>query len=114
MGLGGLGHIAVKMAKALGAHVTVMSSSDRKRKYALDELGADSYLVSSDKDALSAAARSIDVVIDTVGEPHQPADFFGTLDVGGTWCSVGVVPEPFSVMAHQLFLKNINFTGSFI
>lgn len=114
MGLGGLGHIAVKMAKALGAYVTVMSSSDRKRKYALDELGADSYLVSSGKDALSAASCSIDVVIDTVGEPHQPADFFEVLDVGGTWCAVGVVFEPYQVNSVELIMKNLRVTGSFV
>lgn len=114
MGLGGLGHIAVKMAKAMGAHVTVLSSSNRKRQYALEELGADSYLVSSDEDALKAASRSIDVVIDTVGEPHQPSDFFEVLEVGATWCAVGVIFEPYQVKSFALIMKNLKLSGSFV
>ena len=70
MGLGGLGHMGVKIPKAMGHHVTVISSSDRKRVEALEHLGADQYLVSSDKKCIQKAAGSLDYIIDTLPVFH--------------------------------------------
>jgi D-arabinose 1-dehydrogenase-like Zn-dependent alcohol dehydrogenase len=62
LGLGGVGHMGVKVAKAMGHHVTVISSSSRKRAEEMDDLGADAYLVSSDAEAMAAAADSLDYI----------------------------------------------------
>lgn len=65
LGLGGVGH-AGEIAKAMGHHVTVISSSARKMAEALDHLGADAFLVSSDAAAMAEAADSLDYILDTV------------------------------------------------
>ncbi|KAG6424948.1 hypothetical protein SASPL_115371 [Salvia splendens] len=70
LGLGGVGHMGVINAKAMGRHVTVISSSDRKREEALDHLGADDYLVSSDAGRMQEAADSLDYIIDTIPVNH--------------------------------------------
>ncbi|KAG5526399.1 hypothetical protein RHGRI_032623 [Rhododendron griersonianum] len=66
LGLGGVGHMGVKIAKAMGHHVTVISSSDKKRGEALEHLGADDYLVSSDATRMQELSDSLDYIIDTV------------------------------------------------
>jgi cinnamyl-alcohol dehydrogenase len=70
LGLGGVGHMGVKVAKSMGHHVTVISSSDKKRAEAMDDLGADAYLVSSDEAQMAAAMDSLDYIIDTVPVKH--------------------------------------------
>jgi cinnamyl-alcohol dehydrogenase len=62
LGLGGVGHMGEKIAKAMGHHVTVISSSDKKREEALEHLGADEYLVSSDGEGMHKAADSLDYI----------------------------------------------------
>jgi len=62
LGLGGVGHMGVKIAKAMGYHVTVISSSDKKREEASEHLGADEYLVSSDGEGMQKAADSLDYI----------------------------------------------------
>jgi cinnamyl-alcohol dehydrogenase len=62
LGLGGVGHVGEKIAKAMGHHVTVISSSDKKREEALEHLGADEYLVSSDGEGMQKAADSLDYI----------------------------------------------------
>jgi len=62
LGLGGVGHMGVKIAKAMGHHITVISSSDKKREEALEHLGADEYLVSSDGEGMQKAADSLDYI----------------------------------------------------
>jgi uncharacterized zinc-type alcohol dehydrogenase-like protein len=88
LGLGGLGHLAVKFALALGAEVTVLSRTQEKRADALG-LGADRLLVSSDADAMAGAASSFDVVIDTVPTKHDLTPYVPLLDVDGTLVIVG-------------------------
>ncbi|BBN69358.1 cinnamyl alcohol dehydrogenase 6, partial [Prunus dulcis] len=73
VGLGGLGHMAVKFAKALGVKVTVVSSSPSKQKEAVERLGADSFLVSHDQEQLEAAMGTMDGIIDTVSSPPSLA-----------------------------------------
>ncbi|KAK8562875.1 hypothetical protein V6N12_010939 [Hibiscus sabdariffa] len=68
--LGGVGHMGVKIAKAMGHHVTVISSSDKKKVEALEHLGADEYLVSSDAEGMQKAAGSLNYIIDTVPVFH--------------------------------------------
>ncbi|GFP84612.1 cinnamyl alcohol dehydrogenase 1 [Phtheirospermum japonicum] len=70
LGLGGVGHMGVKIAKAMGHHITVISSSNKKRDEALDHLGADDYIVSSDADRMQEIADSLDYIIDTIPVFH--------------------------------------------
>ncbi|GFQ08577.1 geraniol dehydrogenase 1 [Phtheirospermum japonicum] len=70
VGLGGLGHVAVKFAKAFGTKVTVVSTSLSKKKEAIEKLGADEFLVSSDQEQMQAAAGTLDGIIDTVSAVH--------------------------------------------
>jgi len=90
IGLGGLGHMAVKLAVGLGAEVTVMGRSDSKAKDA-KELGAEHYLVSSDEDAMKAAEDSFDVIIDTVPVKHDLNPYMPLLDIEGTLVLVGQI-----------------------
>lgn len=90
VGLGGLGHMAVKLAAAMGAEVTVMSRSSDKRADAL-ALGADKLLVSSDEKAMADAASSFELIIDTVPVKHDLNPYLPLLDVDGTLVLVGQV-----------------------
>jgi len=88
IGLGGLGHMAVKLASGLGAHVTVMSRTSDKEADAL-ALGADRLLVSTDKDAMAKAESSFDLMIDTVPVRHDITPYMPLLDIDGTLVIVG-------------------------
>ncbi|KAL0356873.1 UNVERIFIED_CONTAM: Cinnamyl alcohol dehydrogenase 1 [Sesamum calycinum] len=83
LGLGGVGHMGVKIAKAMGHHVTVISSSDRKREEALEHLGADDYLVSSNADRMQELADSLDYIIDTIPVFHPLEPYLSLLKVDG-------------------------------
>lgn len=90
IGLGGLGHMAVKIATGLGADVTVMSRSKKKEADALG-LGADRLLVSSDEAAMAKAASSLDFIIDTVPAKHDINPYMPLLDIDGTLVLVGQI-----------------------
>ncbi|MCH7627392.1 MULTISPECIES: NAD(P)-dependent alcohol dehydrogenase [Novosphingobium] len=90
IGLGGLGHLGVKFAKALGAHVTMITGSPSKVADA-QLLGADAVLLSSDKDAMRAATRKFDFVLDTVPVRHDVTKYLYLLDRNGTLCIVGMI-----------------------
>ncbi|KAL0422582.1 UNVERIFIED_CONTAM: Cinnamyl alcohol dehydrogenase 1 [Sesamum latifolium] len=83
LGLGGVGHMGVKIAKAMGHHVTVISSSDRKREEALEHLGADDYLVSSNADRMQELTDSLDYIIDTIPVFHPLEPYLSLLKVDG-------------------------------
>ncbi|HWA43485.1 MAG TPA: NAD(P)-dependent alcohol dehydrogenase [Hypericibacter adhaerens] len=90
IGLGGLGHMAVKLAAAMGAHVTVMSRTGDKKADAL-ALGADRLLISTDKEAMAKAQSSFDLIIDTVPVKHDINPYTPLLDVDGTLVLVGQI-----------------------
>ncbi|MBS0995404.1 NAD(P)-dependent alcohol dehydrogenase [Gluconobacter cerinus] len=90
IGLGGLGHMAVKLASGMGADVTVLSRSNAKEKDAL-ALGADRLLVSTDETAMAKAASSFDLIIDTVPVKHDLNPYMPLLDIDGTLVLVGQV-----------------------
>lgn len=96
IGLGGLGHMGVKFAKALGAEVTMITTSPAKGEDAR-KLGADHVLVSTDKEAMRAAARSFDFLLDTIPVKHDLTRYLFLLDRKGTLCIVGMIEpvEPF-------------------
>jgi alcohol dehydrogenase (NADP+) len=91
VGIGGLGHMGVKLAHALGAHVVAFTTSPAKRQDALD-LGADEVVVSREADEMAAHAGSFDFILDTVAASHDLDAFTALLKRDGTLCLVGV-PE---------------------
>lgn len=114
VGLGGLGHMAVKLAKAMGARVLVFTTSEGKVPAAL-ELGADEVILSRDRDAMAAADRSIDLIIDTVAAPHDLNPFFRTLRVDGALFQLGLPPEAMPpVNPGALIRRRIAYAGSMI
>eukprot|EP00539_Tryblionella_compressa_P000775 CAMPEP_0178746502 /NCGR_PEP_ID=MMETSP0744-20121128/7842_1 /TAXON_ID=913974 /ORGANISM="Nitzschia punctata, Strain CCMP561" /LENGTH=385 /DNA_ID=CAMNT_0020399715 /DNA_START=55 /DNA_END=1213 /DNA_ORIENTATION=+ len=98
VGFGGLGQMAVKLAQAMEVDsVTILSRSDKKRADA-DKLGC-KYVVYSNEDEVKDAARTFDVVLDTVSAPHDVATLVSTLKVGGSYVLLGAVGKPFEVSA---------------
>lgn len=94
VGMGGLGHMAIKLAAGMGAEVTVISRTPGKEHDARD-LGADSFLVSSDSAAMASVANGFDLIIDTVPVKHDINPYLPLLDIDGTICLVGQVgPMP--------------------
>ncbi|XP_043712839.1 cinnamyl alcohol dehydrogenase 1-like [Telopea speciosissima] len=114
LGLGGVGHMGVKIAKAMGHHVTVISSSDKKREEALEHLGADAYLVSSDTAAMQAIADSLDYIIDTVPVFHPLEPYLSLLKVDGKLILTGVISTPLQFASPVVMLGRKSITGSFI
>jgi alcohol dehydrogenase (NADP+) len=114
VGLGGLGHMAVKLAKAMGAEVKVFTTSESKVSAAL-ELGADDVILSRDEDAMAAANRSIDLIIDTVAAPHDLNPFFRTLRRDGALFQLGLPSEAMPpVNPGALIRRRIAYAGSLI
>jgi len=89
VGLGGLGHVAVKMAKAFGAKVTVISTSLKKKQEAIEQLGVDSFLVSTDQEQMQAAMNTLDGIIDTVSAVHPILPLLLLLKAHGKLVMVG-------------------------
>ncbi|GLJ16037.1 hypothetical protein SUGI_0266230 [Cryptomeria japonica] len=114
LGLGGVGHIGVKIAKALGHHVTVISSSDNKRKEALEVLGADEYVVSKDTIQMQGAAESLDYILDTIPACHPMEPYLSLLKINGKLIMLGVAKEPFTFSSNRLILGRKSISGSFI
>ena len=112
VGLGGLGHMGVKFAKALGAHVTVLSHSPSKRDAAL-ALGADDFVATGDPEAFAANRAKFNCILDTVSADHEYNDYLGLLKLDGTMCLVGL-PNPTTVGAFALVGKRRSLTGSMI
>ncbi len=114
VGLGGLGHMAVKLAKAMGAKVVVFTTSESKVSAAL-ELGADDVFLSRDEDAMAAANRSVDLFIDTVAAPHDLNPFFRTLRRDGALFQLGLPSEAMPpVHPGALIRRRIAYAGSLI
>lgn len=92
VGLGGLGHMAIKLAKGLGAHVSLFSRSEGKTDDA-KKLGADQVIISTDEDEMKAALNKFDLIIDTVPYEHDINPYMQTLAVNGTLVLVGFIGE---------------------
>lgn len=114
LGLGGVGHMGVKMAKAMGHHVTVISSSDKKKEEALDHLGADDYLVSSDAAKMQENFDSFDYIIDTVPVFHPLEPYISLLKLNGKLILMGVINKPLQFVSPMIMLGRKSITGSFI
>jgi uncharacterized zinc-type alcohol dehydrogenase-like protein len=113
MGLGGLGHVGVRIARAMGAEVTVISTSEGKRADAL-ALGAHDFLASRDKDAMKKAAARFDLILDTVSAPHDLNAALNLLRTGGTLVLVGLPEEALPVQAFALVGRRRRLAGSLI
>jgi uncharacterized zinc-type alcohol dehydrogenase-like protein len=113
VGLGGLGHMAVKLAKSMGAEVTVLSTSRSKEPDA-KRLGADGFAVTRDDATFDRLAKSFDLVIDTVSAPHDYNAYLRLLRLRGTMVLVGVPPEETAVDAFSLIGANRRLAGSLI
>lgn len=112
VGLGGLGHMAVKIAHALGAYVVVFTTSPEKMEDA-KRLGADDVLISSEKKNLTAHQNSFDFILDTVSAPHDLDLYLGLLKRNKALCMVGLSPTPQMANAFSLISQKI-LTGSLI
>lgn len=113
VGLGGLGHMAVKIAKAMGAEVTVFSTSPNKEADA-KRLGAKKFVVTSDPENFKPHAGTLDLIIDTVSAKHDFTSYLGTLKLAGVHVLVGVSPEPNEVRAGALIFGRKHLAGSLI
>jgi uncharacterized zinc-type alcohol dehydrogenase-like protein len=111
VGFGGLGHMGVKIAAALGAEVTVFSQTLAKREDGL-RFGAVDYVATRDRSALAPLARSFDLVISTVSASTSIDRFLGLLRLDGTLVNVGAPPEPMSVGAYSLMVNRRRLAGS--
>ncbi|KAJ9171053.1 hypothetical protein P3X46_019103 [Hevea brasiliensis] len=114
VGLGGLGHMAVKFAKAMGAKVTVISTSPNKKQEAIKRLSADSFLVSRDQDQIQAATGTMDGIIDTVSASHPLLPLTGLLKSHGKLILVGAPEKPFELPAFPLLMGRKVVGGSCI
>jgi uncharacterized zinc-type alcohol dehydrogenase-like protein len=114
VGLGGLGHMAVKLASAMGAHVALFTTSPEKAADA-KRLGASEVIVSRDAAAMKTAAGSLDVIIDTVSASHDLEALLGTLTRDGTLVLLGGAPTPHSSpSAFAFILGRKRMAGSLI
>lgn len=113
VGLGGLGHMGVKLAHAMGAEVTVLSQSLKKQEDAA-RLGADHYYATSDPATFDVLAGSFDLVLNTVSASIDANAYLRLLAVDGALVNVGAPPEPFSVAAMSLIYGRHTFAGSMI
>ena len=113
VGLGGLGHMAVKIAKAMGAEVTVFSTSPNKQEDA-KKLGAKNFVMTKDPKNFEAVAGKLDLIINSVSANHDFSPYMNALKIGGTMVLVGVAPEPNQIAAISLIFGRKSITGSLI
>ncbi|MCZ2846449.1 NAD(P)-dependent alcohol dehydrogenase [Modestobacter sp. VKM Ac-2978] len=110
VGLGGLGHLAVKFAVALGARVTVFTTSAAKADDAR-ALGAHDVVLSTDAAAMAAVAGRLDFVLDTAAGAHDLGPYLGALRLDGTLCVLGL-PESYTVSPMSLLGRSLSVSGS--
>ncbi|MDT8436665.1 MAG: NAD(P)-dependent alcohol dehydrogenase [Gemmatimonadota bacterium] len=113
VGLGGLGHMGVKLARAFGAHVAVFTRSPDKEEDAR-RLGAHEVVISTDEAEMEKRAGSLDFVLDTVSAPHDINAFINLLRPGGNLTLVGAPDEPLPVAAFSLLFGGRTLSGSLI
>ncbi len=113
LGLGGLGHMAVKFGVAFGAEVTVLSTSPEKEADA-KKLGAHNFVVTTDEAQVTAARSTFDFILDTVSAGHDFNMYLSLLKTNGTMICVGVPSEPASVSAFSLLGGRRSLAGSSI
>ncbi|TLS52483.1 NAD(P)-dependent alcohol dehydrogenase [Paenibacillus antri] len=113
VGLGGLGHMAVKLAHAMGAEVTVLSQSLKKKEDGL-RLGADHYYATNDPETFKKLAGSFDLIVNTVSAEIDINAFLSLLALDGTLVNVGAPAQPLPVQVFSLIPHRRSFAGSMI
>ncbi|KAG8377977.1 hypothetical protein BUALT_Bualt08G0089900 [Buddleja alternifolia] len=112
VGLGGLGQLAVKFAKAFGTKVTVISTSINKKKEAIETLGADAFIVSRELEEMQAAAGTLDGIIDTVSAVHPIQPLISMLKPHGKMVILGVPDKPLELPVFPLISARKTVAGS--
>jgi uncharacterized zinc-type alcohol dehydrogenase-like protein len=113
VGLGGLGHMGVKFAHALGAHTVVFTTSPSKKDDAL-RLGADEVVISRNADEMSKHAGSFDFILDAVSAEHDINAYLGLLGRDGNLTMVGAPEQPLPVSVFALLMGRRSLSGSLI
>ncbi|MTD43616.1 alcohol dehydrogenase catalytic domain-containing protein [Conexibacter sp. W3-3-2] len=113
VGMGGLGHLAVKIAVAMGAHVTVLSQTLSKQEDG-KRLGAEAYYATSDRATFKELRNRFDLIINTVSAKVDLTAFINLLKTDGAMINVGAPPEPMPVAVFPLLLQRRTFAGSCI
>lgn len=113
LGLGGLGHMAVKFAAAFGAEVTMLSTSPGKEEDA-KRLGAHKFVLTSDREQLKAVRNNFDFIVDTVSAPHDYNMYLGLLKTNGVHICVGAPPTPTEILGFNLIGGRKSIAGSMI
>ncbi|MBB4802843.1 putative zinc-type alcohol dehydrogenase-like protein [Flavobacterium nitrogenifigens] len=113
VGIGGLGHMGIKIAKAMGAHVVVFTTSLSKTDDA-KRLGADEVVLSTDETQMAQHARSLNFILDCVSAEHNIDAYLNLLKVDGTLTLVGAPMDPLPVTSFSLILGRRSFSGSLI
>jgi uncharacterized zinc-type alcohol dehydrogenase-like protein len=113
VGLGGLGHMGVKIGHALGAHVVVFTTSASKKDDAR-RLGADEVVISRNADEMAKHAGSFDFILDTVSAEHDVNAYLNLLRRDGNMTLVGAPPKPMAIPAFNLIMGRRNLSGSMI
>jgi uncharacterized zinc-type alcohol dehydrogenase-like protein len=111
VGLGGLGHMGVKLAHALGAHVVLFTTSPGKKDDAL-RLGADEVVLSRDANEVNKHAGSFDFILDAVSANHDIDSYINLLRRDGNITLVGAPEKPLSISAFNLIMRRRSFSGS--
>ncbi|NSL90521.1 NAD(P)-dependent alcohol dehydrogenase [Chitinophaga solisilvae] len=113
LGLGGLGHMAVKLAASFGAEVTMLSTSPSKEADA-KRLGAHHFALINDKEQMKALRGKFDFILNTVSAPHDYNTFLRLLTLNGVMICLGIPPEPSAVPAFNLVMGRRSIAGSLI
>lgn len=111
LGIGGLGHLAIKIAKAMGAEVTVFTTSPSKVEDA-KRLGADHAVLSTDAEQMTSYTGKLNFIIDTVSAKHDSNSYLNLLKHDGALVLVGLPPEPLEIGAFNVVMGRKSFSGS--
>ena len=113
VGLGGLGHMGLKFAHAMGAETVLFTTSQSKVEDG-KKLGADDVVISKNADEMKKHATSFDLIVDCVSAPHDINDYLALLKLDGTLCQVGLPPDPLAINTFNMIIPRRNFAGSCI
>ena len=113
VGLGGLGHMAVKLASSMGAEVTMLSRSPEKEKDA-SELGAAHFALTTDEEVMKSISSSFDLIIDTVSAVHDYNEYLALLKTNGVMVLLGIPPKALEVQASKLISRRRSLAGSLV